>query len=252
MLIDTHAHIYLAEFDADRDGLLQQAAAVGLQHLVMPAIDAATHAQMLAVEAQFAACHAMMGLHPCSVNEGYKEELALVHQYLQKRPFAAVGEIGLDFYWDATFAQQQYEAFETQVAWALQCGLPIVIHSRNAIDECIEVVKKHKGVRGVFHCFSGTVQQAQQIIEAGFLLGIGGVVTYKNAGLDKVLAAIDIGHIVLETDAPYLAPVPHRGKRNVPAYLDVIAEKVAAITGKEKEAIAAITTENAIKLFRLN
>lgn len=251
LLTDTHAHIYLPEFNAGRAEMLHAAADKGISTIYMPAIDSTTHAQMLSVEAQFSQCIAMMGLHPCSVNEQYEAELALVESYLQQRPFAAVGEIGLDFYWDVTFKQQQYAAFEKQIDWAFQYDLPIVIHSRNAIDECIEVVQNHKGLKGIFHCFSGTEQQARRIIDAGFLLGIGGVVTYKNAGLDKVVAAMGLDHVVLETDAPYLAPVPYRGKRNEPAYLDAIAEKLVALTGKRKEEIAARTTENATKLFKL-
>lgn len=251
LLIDTHAHIYLPEFDANRAEIMQQAAANGVGTIYMPAIDSSTHTQMLAVETAFSHCKAMMGLHPCSVKEDYETELALVETYLQQRPFAAIGEIGLDFYWDTTFKQQQYAAFETQIHWALQYNLPIVIHSRNAIDECIEVVEQYKGLKGIFHCFSGTVAQARRIIDTGFLLGIGGVVTYKNAGLDKVLEEIGIESIVLETDAPYLAPVPHRGKRNTPAYLSFITEKIAQVTGKEKHEIAATTAENAIKLFEL-
>ena len=251
-LIETHAHIYLPEFEADRTQMVQKATSAGVQQIIMPAIDSTTHGQMLEVEAQFSNCTAMMGLHPCSVKADYKKELDVVEKYLQQKAFAAVGEIGLDFYWDTTFTAQQYISFETQIAWALQYNLPIVIHSRNAMDECIEVVKKFKGVKGVFHCFSGTVAQAQQVIELGMLLGIGGVVTYKNAGLDKVLAEIGIEHLVLETDAPYLAPVPYRGKRNEPAYLLEIVEKVAQATGKEKYEIAEVTTENARKLFKLS
>ena len=251
-LIETHAHIYLPEFEADRTQMVQKATSAGVQQIIMPAIDSTTHGQMLEVEAQFSNCTAMMGLHPCSVKADYKKELDVVEKYLQQKTFAAVGEIGLDFYWDTTFTAQQYISFETQIAWALQYNLPIVIHSRNAMDECIEVVKKFKGVKGVFHCFSGTVAQAQQVIELGMLLGIGGVVTYKNAGLDKVLAEIGIEHLVLETDAPYLAPVPYRGKRNEPAYLLEIVEKVAQATGKDKHEIAEVTTENARKLFKLS
>lgn len=251
-LIETHAHIYLPEFDADRPEMVEKAKSAGVQQIVMPAIDSTTHTQMLEVEAQFDNCIAMMGLHPCSVKEDYKKELDVVEKHLQQRHFAAVGEIGLDFYWDTTFTEQQYISFETQIRWALQYNLPIVIHSRNAMDECIEVVKKFKGVKGVFHCFSGTAAQAQQVIELGMLLGIGGVVTYKNAGLDKVIAEIGIEHLVLETDAPYLAPVPYRGKRNEPAYLLEITEKIAQVTGREKNEIAAVTTENARKLFKLS
>lgn len=250
-LTDTHAHIYLPEFDEGRADMLQAAADKGIDKIYMPAIDSTTHAQMLAVETEFSQCRAMMGLHPCSVNEHYENELALVTQYLQERPFSAVGEIGLDFYWDMTFKQQQYAAFEKQIAWALQYHLPIVIHSRNAIDECIEVVEQNKGLKGIFHCFSGTAEQARRIIDAGFLLGIGGVVTYKNAGLDKVVAAIGIEHLVLETDAPYLAPVPYRGKRNQPTYLSEVVEKVAQVTSIGKSKIAEVTTENATKLFKL-
>jgi len=175
--------------------------------------------------------------------------LAIVGDHLKANKFSAVGEIGLDFYWDKTFTNQQYKAFELQVEWALAYQLPIVIHSRNAMDECIEVVKKYPAVRGVFHCFSGTVPQAQEIINAGFFLGIGGVVTYKNAGLDKVIAEIGIDHLVLETDAPYLAPVPHRGKRNESSYLMLIAQKISDITGKSLDEVAEVTSKNASILF---
>jgi TatD DNase family protein len=249
--IDTHAHIYLPEFDADREAVMKRAADDGITHILMPAIDTATHTQMLLAETSWPACHAMIGLHPCSVSETYRDELAAVETYLSQKPFIAIGEIGLDFYWDTTHQQQQYEAFEIQIKWALQYDLPIVIHSRNAMDACIEVVQKYPGVRGVFHCFSGTVAQAQQLIALGFYLGIGGVVTYKNAGLDKVIEAIDLGTVVLETDAPYLAPVPHRGKRNESSYLLLVAQKLAIITGHTLEDVAAITTQNAKKLFRL-
>jgi TatD DNase family protein len=251
-LIDTHAHIYLEDFNADRESIILKAKESGVEAIIMPAIDASTHQQMLSVEAAFSQCTAMMGLHPCSVKESFEAELQVVHQYLQQRSFIAIGEIGLDFYWDTTFTQQQYQAFETQVQWALQYNLPIVIHSRNAMDECIAVVKKYPSLKGIFHCFSGTEEQAQQIIELGFLLGIGGVVTYKNAGLDKVIAAIGIDRLVLETDAPYLAPVPFRGKRNESSYLQAIAEKIAQITGRTIEEIANITTENANNLFKLS
>ena len=248
-LIDTHAHIYLAEFDSDRESLLTKAKEAGVEKIFMPAIDNSTHSQMLAVQKQFPQCIPMMGLHPCSVAENFEEELAIVGNYLKANKFSAVGEIGLDFYWDKTFTNQQYKAFEQQVEWALAYQLPIVIHSRNAMDECIEVVKKYPAVRGVFHCFSGTVPQAQEIINAGFFLGIGGVVTYKNAGLDKVIAEIGIDHLVLETDAPYLAPVPHRGKRNESSYLMLIAQKISDITGKSLDEVAEVTSKNASILF---
>lgn len=250
-LIDTHAHIYLPEFDADREAMLERAAGNGVTRILMPAIDSTTHPQMLAAETARPHCSAMMGLHPCSVKEAYSQELVVVEAQLKKRAFVALGEIGLDFYWDTTFREQQYEAFETQIRWALQYAVPIVIHSRNALDACIEVVRRYPGVRGVFHCFSGTAAQAQSIRELGFYLGIGGVVTYKKSGLDGVIEAIGLDSVVLETDAPYLTPVPHRGKRNESSYLLLVAQKLAEVTGHTLEDVAAITTQNAVKLFGL-
>lgn len=251
-LIDTHAHIYAQEFDEDRDVIIQRAKENGVDKILLPGIDSATHIQMLDTEKRYDICIAMMGLHPCYVTENYKDELAIVKDYLQQRHFIAIGEIGLDFYWDKTFTQQQYEAFETQIGWALEYDLPIVIHSRNSMDETIAVIKKYPKLKGIFHCFSGNAEQAKQIIDAGFLLGIGGVVTYKNGGLDKVIEEVGIDRLVLETDAPYLAPVPYRGKRNETGYLKLIAEKVAAISGKGFEEIATVTTQNAINLFKLS
>lgn len=194
-----------------------------------------------------------MGLHPCSVLENYDVELSNAEQFFLKREFVAVGETGLDFYWDLTFKQQQYDAFQRQIDWALNYDIPIVIHSRNSIDECIDMVQKNQDgkLKGVFHCFSGTLQQAQRIIDLGFYLGIGGVVTFKNAGLDKVLGDLDLNNVILETDAPYLAPVPYRGKRNEPSYLSYVVEKLSLIKGKPGEEIAEITTANAQKLFRI-
>ena len=251
-VIDTHAHIYVAEFDEDRPALMQRASEAGVEKIFMPAIDSETHEAMLQVERQYPACIAMMGLHPCSVKENYEQELNIVMNYFQQRPFVAVGEIGLDFYWDTTFIQQQYEAFHRQIQLALQYQIPIVIHSRNATDECIEVVRQYSGLKGIFHCFSGNREQAQRVIESGFLLGIGGVVTFKNAGLDKALSGMALQHMVLETDAPYLAPVPYRGKRNESGYLPLIAEKIAAVSGEDVATVCKITTENAIKLFQLS
>ena len=250
-LIDTHAHIYLPKFDADRQAMLERAASNGIGTIVMPAIDAATHGPMLATAAQWPQCKAMMGLHPCSVLASYSEELSVVETHLHQQEFKAIGEIGLDFHWDVTYRQQQYEAFQTQIQWALQYDLPVVVHSRNATDECIEVVRRYPGLRGVFHCFSGTVEQAEQLTDLGFLLGIGGVLTYKNAGLDKVIEVIGIDAVILETDAPYLAPIPYRGKRNECGYLLPIAEKLAAVTGRSVAEVAAITTHNAKRLFNL-
>ena len=251
-LIDTHSHIYLPEFDMDRHLAFERAEKEGLTKILLPAIDAATHATMLALEKQNPRlCISMMGLHPCSVKDNYRAELKIAHDYLEKRPFLAIGEIGLDFYWDKTFTEQQYLAFNEQIEWALHYNIPIAIHSRNATDECIKVVTQHqKGkLKGVFHCFSGNLLQAQQIIELGFYLGIGGVLTFKNAGLDRVLESINLEHVVLETDAPYLAPMPFRGKRNEPSYLKYIVTKLAAIKKISVEETANSTTQNAGKLF---
>jgi TatD DNase family protein len=179
------------------------------------------------------------------------DELRIVEDWLRARNFIAIGETGLDFYWDVTFEKEQYAAFHQQIEWCLEFDVPVVVHSRKSTDECINVVKQYPKLRGVFHCFSGTEEQAAQLTELNFLLGIGGVLTFKNSGLDKAIQGIDLKHIILETDAPYLAPVPFRGKRNEPAYLSYVIEKLAALKGREVEEVAAITTENAIKLFNL-
>jgi len=250
-LIDTHAHIYVPEFDNDRPAIISHTLEQGVQQILMPAIDATTHQQMLQVEQDYPSCKAMMGLHPCSVNAEYETELQIIKEWLERRSFIAIGEIGLDFYWDKTFTQQQYDCFHRQIEWALAYNLPIVIHSREAIDEAIAVVKQYPTLRGVFHCFSGNLEQAQQIRALNFMLGIGGVVTFKNAGLDKVVTQLGLDGLILETDAPYLAPVPHRGKRNQPDYLPLVADKVAAVTGLPVEEVAKITTQNAITLFNL-
>ncbi|MGZ5286960.1 MAG: TatD family hydrolase [Flavisolibacter sp.] len=250
-LIDTHTHIYLSEFDDDRAVTMERAREAGVQAFYLPAIDSSTHEKMLEVEAEFDGCKAMMGLHPCSVTPDYLKEITQVKDYLAKRKFIAIGEIGLDFYWDKTFVQQQYEAFHMQCRLALQYDLPVVIHSRNAVDECIDVVAQHAGLKGVFHCFSGDAFQARKIMDLGFMLGIGGVLTFKNSGLDKVMEQVGTGAVILETDAPYLAPVPYRGKRNEPAYTRLVAEKLATISGSTVEEIAELTSRNAGNLFKL-
>jgi TatD DNase family protein len=193
----------------------------------------------------------MMALHPCSIKENYKDELAFVYKNLQKRKFAAIGETGLDFYWDKTFVTQQYESLHTQIEWALEYQLPVVLHTRNAMRETIDVINEYipRGLKGIFHCFSGTIGEAKEIIKAGFLLGVGGVLTYKNSGLAEVIKEIDIDHLVLETDAPYLSPVPFRGKRNESSYLTYIAQKLADIKNISIEEVAAVTTANAEKVF---
>jgi len=249
--IDTHTHIYLSEFDEDRDTLMQRAKDANVEITIMPAIDSSTHEKMFQIESFYPHCYSMIGLHPCSVNQDFGKELSLINDYLAQRKFVAIGEIGLDFYWDKTFSFEQYEAFRKQIQVALVHHLPIVIHSRNAIDECIDVVSEYEGIKGVFHCFSGNEQQAKKIIQLNFMLGIGGVVTFKNSGLDKVIEKIGLSNVILETDAPYLAPVPHRGKRNEPAYTKLVAEKLSTICGLPLDKIAELTTENARNLFKL-
>ncbi|MDQ3277167.1 MAG: TatD family hydrolase [Bacteroidota bacterium] len=248
-LIDTHAHIYLPDFDSDRQAIVERATAAGVEAIFLPAIDSSTHAAMLQTEAQFPICKSMIGLHPCSVKEDFKDELDFIQRHLEERRFIAIGEIGLDFYWDKTFTAQQYAAFHQQIALANQYQLPIVIHSRNATDECIAVVRQYPGLRGVFHCFSGNEEQARQVIALGFYLGIGGVITFKNGGMDKVVQTVGIEHVILETDAPYLSPVPFRGKRNEPGYTKFVAEKIANLLNREVDEIGGITSANAKKLF---
>ena len=249
--IDTHTHLYLEEFDNDRSVMLERARLAGVNQFYLPAIDSATHDALITMETTFPFCKAMMGVHPCSIKENYQEELAIAQQYWEKRNFVAVGEIGLDFYWDRTFEKEQLEAFRIQIEWALAKNVPIVIHSRQSTLACVQVLKEYKNtaLRGVFHCFSGSLEEAHEIIKLGFYLGIGGVVTYKNAGLGSVIEKIDLAHLVLETDAPYLTPVPHRGKRNESSYIPLIAEKIAEVKGVKVEEVAQITTQNAENLF---
>jgi TatD DNase family protein len=252
-LTDTHTHLYSKEFDTDRSTLIQKAIDNGVKRFFLPNVDSECIAAMLEVEQQFPNnCFAMMGLHPCSVNADYQKELAIVEDWLSKRKFVGIGEIGIDLYWDKTFFVQQQDAFRRQIALAKKYNLPFVIHSRNSFNEVMEIVNEFKNdnIKAIFHCFSGNVQQAEQVIAMGnFKLGIGGVVTFKNSGLDKVVEAIDLKHLVLETDAPYLAPVPHRGKRNEPDYLLLIAKKIAEIKNRSIEEVAAITTQNSVEVF---
>jgi TatD DNase family protein len=254
MLIDTHCHIYLHEFDEDRSEMIASAEKEGIKQFLMPAIDSSTFQMMLDAEKKFSGkCMAMMGLHPCSVKEDYQEQINFVMKCLEDRKFIAIGEIGLDFYWDKTFTDAQFISFQTQIELALHYDLPIVIHSRNSTDECIQMVKQNQNgkLKGVFHCFSGNADQAKQVTDLGFYLGIGGVVTFKNAGLDKVVKEVEMKHIILETDAPYLAPVPFRGKRNECSYLKYVVEKLSVIKGISKEEVATITTSSAKKLFSI-
>lgn len=251
-LTDTHAHLYLHTFSADRDAVMDRARTAGVTRIYLPAIDSETHEDLLGLEAACPGiCFAMMGLHPCSVKDNFQQELDEVSRRLAARPFAAVGEIGLDHYWDKTHAEQQAAAFRQQMEWALDYRLPVVIHTRNAMQETIDQVKPFaaRGLRGIFHCFSGSYESAAQITAMGFFLGIGGVVTYPKAGLGEVLQHIGLEHLVLETDAPYLTPVPHRGKRNESSYLTHIVQRLAEIRQTDLETVAAVTTANAEKIF---
>lgn len=253
-LIDSHTHLYAKEFADDIDVLLQKAIEVGITTFLMPNIDSEWVKAMLALAQKHPQhCFPMMGLHPCSVKADYKEELKIAERHLGEQKFYAIGEMGIDLYWDKNFIKEQDAAFEVQCRWAVDLDLPVVIHSREATDHAISLLRKLSlnNLKGVFHCFTGTTEQAKQIIDLGFMLGVGGVATYKNGGLDKVLPEISLEHIILETDAPYLAPVPHRGKRNEPAYLKVIAERVSVIYNKMFEDVAQQTTSNAKKLFNL-
>ena len=251
-LVDTHCHLYLDDFQSDRQAIIDRALAAGVQKMFLPAIDSSELGNLLALEKSYPGnCIAMMGLHPCYVKENYEDELRLVREQLHSRPFAAVGEIGLDFYWDLTFKDQQYDAFRRQVDWAKELGLPVVIHSRNSLDECIGVIaeKQDGRARGIFHCFSGGVEQARRIIDLGFYLGIGGVLTYKNSGLAAVVQELPLENMVLETDAPYLTPVPFRGKRNESSYIKYVAEKLAEVKGVSVAEVAEVTTRNAQNIF---
>ncbi|MEP2298373.1 TatD family hydrolase, partial [Algoriphagus sp.] len=249
----TPAHIYSSKFDSDRDQIVQDIRDAGIERVYMPNVDVETIPAMLACEEKYPGlCIPMMGLHPCDVKEDFRKQLEVMEDWLKKRQFAAVGEIGLDLYWDKTFFEQQKEALRIQIGWAKEMNLPIVLHCRDSIDETIAIVKEelNGSLKGIFHCFNGTLDQAKQIIDMGFLLGIGGVATFKNGGLDQVIPEISIQHLVLETDAPYLAPVPHRGKRNSPAFLPIIAEKIGDYLQLSKEEVALRTKENALNLFR--
>jgi TatD DNase family protein len=252
--VDSHAHLYMEEFTEDRTAVMQRAMDAGVDQVFLPNIDSSTVDAMLGLEKEFPEmAHPMMGLHPCSVKETAEAELQMVKGWLAKRTFAAVGEIGLDFYWDVTFKEQQMAAFSTQIDWALRYGLPIVIHSRASTRECIDIVrsKQNGELKGVFHCFSGTMEEAREIMDLGFYLGIGGVVTFKKSTLPELLKDIAVEHLLLETDAPYLAPTPHRGGRNESAYIPLVAGRVAAAKGLTVEEVGDVTTANARKLFVL-
>ncbi|MBO3698512.1 TatD family hydrolase [Roseivirga sp. E12] len=254
-MIDTHAHIYADQFKEDIAEVIERSQEAGLTRIYMPNIDHTSIDAMLELELQYPDfCIATMGLHPCSVNSDFEKELYIVEEWLSKRDFVAIGEMGTDLYWDKTFVDQQVEAFNVQVEWAKKYKRPIIIHCRESLDMTIDLVEKLKDddLTGVFHCFNGSVEQANRISALDFHIGLGGVSTFKNAGMDKVIPSLDMDHVVLETDSPYLAPVPHRGKRNEPAYVQLVAQKVADYRETSIEEIIATTTNNANKLFQFN
>ncbi|MBW3697676.1 TatD family deoxyribonuclease [Vibrio sp. T187] len=251
-MIDTHAHIYASEFDNDREEVVQRALAQGIDKILLPNIDLESIEPMLKTEAQFPeVCRSMMGLHPCYVDKNVEQNLATVRAWFEKHNFIAVGEIGIDLYWDKTFKAEQEMAFITQLNWAKELNLPVVIHTRDSIEETLTLLRQEQdgSLRGVFHCFGGSVEEARAINDLGFHLGLGGVSTFKNGGMDKVIPHLDMDYVILETDCPYLAPAPHRGKRNEPAYTQLVAQRVADLRETSVAEIDSITTRNAYQLF---
>lgn len=251
---DTHTHLYADEFSGDLAEVILRAGEQGVTKLLLPAIDSEYHERMLALaDAYPRVCRPMMGLHPTSVKEHFRDELAIVSAYLANpaMKFCAIGEVGIDLYWDKTFAAEQQEAFGFQLQLALQYNLPVVIHTRNSMELALDIIAglQQPALRGVFHCFSGNIAQAKRAVGLGFMLGIGGVVTYKNSGLQAVVENTGTEHLLLETDAPWLTPVPHRGKRNEPSYIPLIAQKIADIKGITLAEVAETTTANATRLF---
>ena len=252
MYIDTHSHIYEEEFREDREAVVQRAREAGVNYIVLPDIDSESRNRML----DLAARHPEMlfplaGLHPTSVYENYKTELAQVEKALGNHTFYGIGECGIDLYWDKSYYREQIKAFEHQLGIAKETGLPVIIHSRDSLEVIFEVLKKHPYTRGILHCFPGNAAEARQAIDMGYLLGIGGVVTFKKSQMADTLREIGPANIVLETDSPYLTPVPFRGKRKERSYIPLIAQKIAELTGLETKKIEEITTQNALNLFNL-
>jgi len=252
MLVDTHAHVFLDPFKDDLNEVVNRSLENDVRHIFMPNIDTSTVERMLEVERKFPGhCHPMIGLHPCSVDRNYARNLNTIEKWLGQHKFAAIGEMGTDLYWDKSYFEEQKQAFRRQAILAQEVDLPIVVHCRDSIDETIDLTRStHKGnLKGVFHCFTGSQEQANAIIDMGFFLGIGGIVTFKKSALGEIIEAIDLQHIVIETDSPYLAPTPNRGKRNEPANVKHIAEKIAEIKGISSEQVGRITSRNAMKLY---
>lgn len=250
--VDTHCHAYVTEFDQDREEMMERAVAGGIAKIMLPNIDMESIPGMMAMAEKYpGVCYPMMGLHPCSVKAGFEEILDLMEEKLKAGDFVGVGETGIDLYWDKSFHDEQIVAFERQIEWAKTYNLPIIIHSRESLDQTIEIISKHKDdrLKGIFHCFSGTPSQVEQIKSLDFKVGIGGVVTFKKAGLAELLPQIPLEMIVLETDSPYLAPVPNRGKRNEPAYLEFVAARIAEVLDIPLKELSAVTTRNAEEVY---
>lgn len=253
-MIDTHSHLYSTEFDNDIDEVIQRAINVGVKHIILPNIDSESLPRMLSLESKNPIFFtATIGLHPTSVKENFQEELNIIESELARREYKAIGEIGIDLYWDSTYLKEQILVFKQQLNWSLKYDLPVIIHVRNSFSETFEILEEYrsKGLRGVFHSFTGTLEQAKHIIDFGFLVGINGIVTFKNADISKILSEIELKYIILETDSPYLTPAPYRGKRNESAYILQIFEKITQIYGLPFEKIENITTKNAINLFNI-
>jgi TatD DNase family protein len=253
-LIDTHTHLYLPEFDTDRDEVVNRALTGGINKMLMPNIDLSSAGKMLSVEKRYPGiCFPMIGLHPTSVKEDYVYQLDNLEDLFQKEKFVAIGEIGIDLYWDKTFVNEQIIALRRQISFALDKSLPVVVHCRESFPEVFSVLDefRNKGLKGVLHAFTGTIEHAKKAISLGFKLGIGGIVTFKNSGLDRVVKETGPEHIILETDSPYLAPVPYRGKRNESSYLCIVNKKLAEVFGMSEEEVGSITFANSTGLFNL-
>jgi len=254
MYIDSHTHLYLDAFKEDRDEMIHRALEAGVKRMLLPNIDSLTVRPMFSLAESYPGrCFPMMGLHPTSVKENYLEELRIIESHLERKDIIAIGETGIDLYWDQSFLKQQEEAFHTQIRWAMELDLPLVIHARDSFPEIFRVLEKSggPGLKGVFHSFTGTYEDLERALSFNFLIGINGIVTFKNSGLSEVVQSIPIDKLLLETDAPFLAPHPHRGRRNESSYLPKIAAKVAEIHNLSLEELASITTNNAEQLFRL-
>jgi TatD DNase family protein len=254
MYIDTHAHLYLEQFKEDIDEVIQRARDNRVEKIFLPNIDIESITFLKALTNQYPdTCYPLMGLHPCSVKGDYKEVLAEMHKLLVHEKYYGIGETGIDLYWDISFKKEQVGAFEIQIQWAKENALPVIIHSRESLDLTIEIIGRNvdADLTGIFHCFNGTIAQYEKISELGFFVGLGGVITYKNANLDEMLSAINLQNVVLETDAPYLSPAPFRGKRNESAYIPFVAQKIATVKGLSVEEIMELTTEAAKKIYKL-